>query len=140
MNPLRSVGTRLSVALLLVVAGSLTLVYLVVIPSLQSRLIDSKIAQLRKSVPGLRDLYGQDTDTQFFARDAAATVDARVVVFNYFSTEPSLTLAVQQDSRGLTPSNDVANDAVALRAATSGMPASKAATGTTSLAARTIRY
>src|SRR5207302_189232 len=53
-------------------------------------------------------------------RDAAATVDARVVVFNYFSTEPSLTLAVQQDSRGLTPSNDVANDAVALRAATSG--------------------
>jgi signal transduction histidine kinase len=120
VNPLRSVGTRLSVALLLVVAGSLTLVYLVVIPSLQSRLIDSKIAQLQKSVPGLRDIYSQDTDTQFFARDAAATVDARVVVFNYFSTEPSLTLAVQQDSRGLTPSNDVANDAVALRAATSG--------------------
>src|SRR5205807_3234026 len=46
--------------------------------------------------------------------------DARVVVFRIFSTEPSLTLTVQQDSRGLTPSGDVSNDAVALRAATSG--------------------
>ena len=120
VNPLRSVGARLSLALLLVVAGSLTLVYLVVIPSLQSRLIDSKVKQLRKSVPGLLYIYGQDTDTRLFAGDAAETVNARVVVFTTFSTEPSLTLAVQQDSRGLTPSSDVTNDAVALRTATSG--------------------
>jgi len=120
VNPLRSVGARLSLALLLVVAGSLALVYLVVIPSLQSRLIDSKVRQLTKSVPGLRDIYAQDTETRLFAEDGASFTIARVVVFMIFSTEPSLTLTVQQDSRGLTPSSDVANDAVALRAATSG--------------------
>jgi signal transduction histidine kinase len=120
VNPLRSVGARLSLALLLVVAGSLTLVYLVVIPSLESRLIDSKLTQLRKSVPGLRYIYGQDTDTRLFAGDAFATVNARVVVFTIFSTEPSLTLTVQQDSHGLTPSSDVTDDAVALRTAMSG--------------------
>jgi signal transduction histidine kinase len=120
VNPLRSVGARLSLALLLVVAGSLTLVYLVVIPSLQSRLIDSKVRQLTKSVPGLRDIYAQDAETRLFAEDGASFTNARVVVFTIFSTEPSLTLTVQQDSRGLTPSSDVTNDAVALRAATSG--------------------
>ena len=34
MNPLHSVGARLSLALLLVVVGALTLVYLAVAPSL----------------------------------------------------------------------------------------------------------
>ena len=53
VNPIRSVGARLSLALLLVVAGSLTLVYIVVIPSLESRLIDNKINQLRGNVSGL---------------------------------------------------------------------------------------
>ncbi len=76
-NPLRSVGTRLSLALLLVVAGSLTLVYLVVIPSLQSRLIDGKITQLRKSLPlmlarpnppkNLGGTYYQDLENTLFA-------------------------------------------------------------------------
>jgi two-component system, OmpR family, sensor kinase len=124
VNPLRSVGARLSLSLLLVVAGSLTLVYLVVIPSLQSRLIDSKLSHLRKAVPQLLGIYRDDTQTRLFAKDAAdaitARVNARVIVFTTFSTEPSLTLTVQQDSQGLTPSTDVGNDVVALRAAASG--------------------
>jgi signal transduction histidine kinase len=120
VNPLRSVGARLSLALLLVVAGSLTLVYLVVIPSLQSRLIDGKIAQLRRGVPAMRELYASDSGTSLFVGDAAAATNARVVVFDYFSTEPTLTLSVQQDSQGRSSSSDVANDAIALRAAASG--------------------
>ena len=75
VNPLRSVGARLSLALLLVVAGSLALVYLVVIPSLESRLIDSKVHQLRKSVHstlmGKGGVWSQDTGSTFyFASDA----------------------------------------------------------------------
>jgi signal transduction histidine kinase len=129
-NPLRSVGTRLSLALLLVVAGSLTLVYLVVIPSLQSRLIDGKITQLRKSLPlmlarpdppkSLGGTYYQDLENTLFAEDSAPLVNARVAVFTTLKYNPTTTITVQEDSQGLGPSNDIQNDPVALRSATSG--------------------
>ena len=122
VNPIRSVGARLSLALLLVVAGSLTLVYIVVIPSLESRLIDSKINQLRGDIPGLIQpggIYSQDVGTREFASDASDAVGARVVVYNIFSSSP-LTLSSQQDSTGLKPSTDVENDPVALKTANSG--------------------
>jgi len=123
VNPIRSVGARLSLALLLVVAGSLTLVYIVVIPSLESRLIDSKINQLRDNVGGLiarpAGIYWQDVGTREFATDAADSVGARVVVYNYLNEQP-LTLLTQQDSAGLKPSTDVENDPIALRTANSG--------------------
>ena len=86
VNPLSSVGARLSLALLLVVAGSLALVYLVVIPSLESRLIDSKINNLKRFVPGLlHDVYPDDVGTNVFASDAADVVSARVVVYSVFT-------------------------------------------------------
>ena len=121
VNPIRSVGARLSLALLLVVAGSLTLVYIVVIPSLESRLIDSKISQLKRSVPGLlNNVYAFDApNASLFAADAADAVNARVVVYSIFSSTP-LTLAVQEDSHGRQPSSDVENDPIALRTARSG--------------------
>jgi len=122
VNPIRSVGARLSLALLLVVAGSLTLVYIVVIPSLESRLIDSKINQLRGNVAGLiarpAGLYWQDVGTREFATDASDAVGARVVVYNLFSSQP-LTLSSQQDSAGYPTAPDVASDPIALRMATS---------------------
>ena len=86
VNPLRSVGARLSLALLLVVAGSLALVYLVVIPSLESRLIDSKTTQLRSTVRGLlADVYPGDENTRLFASDASQQISARVFVFAIFN-------------------------------------------------------
>ncbi|MGZ4256713.1 MAG: sensor histidine kinase [Gaiellaceae bacterium] len=51
-----SVGTRLSLALLLVVGISLGIVYLAVIPTLQSRLEHARLAQLSRAA---RDLRGQ---------------------------------------------------------------------------------
>ena len=122
VNPIRSVGARLSLALLLVVAGSLTLVYIVVIPSLESRLIDSKINQLRSNIPTLlqpNGIYAQDIGTREFATDASDAVAARVVVYNIFSTQP-LTLSSQQDSTGYPTAADVENDPIALRTANSG--------------------
>jgi signal transduction histidine kinase len=46
MNPLKSVGGRLSIALLLVVAGALGITYLVVVPRLENRLLDTRYSQL----------------------------------------------------------------------------------------------
>ena len=42
----RSVGARLSLALLLVVAAALGIVYLAVVPSLQTRLENTRLTQL----------------------------------------------------------------------------------------------
>ncbi len=120
VNPLSSVGARLSLALLLVVAGSLALVYLVVIPSLESRLIDNKISQLKSSVPGLlHNVYPLDVGTLEFASDAADVANTRVVVYSIFTQEP-LFLASQQDSFGLKPSTDVDNDPIAVKTTRSG--------------------
>src|SRR5205814_1100143 len=54
MNPFRSVGGRLSIALALVVAAALALVDLIVVPSLERNLIDSKLSELHDSAPGIK--------------------------------------------------------------------------------------
>jgi signal transduction histidine kinase len=115
VNPLSSVGARLSLALLLVVAMALGLVYVVVVPQLQNRLVDQKLAQLRRvandeSVPPLsRGAPGLDD----FAARAAVAANGRVVVYQYTSPPPAL--SVQGDSNPVQ-SNDVANDSLALEA------------------------
>ena len=48
------VGARLSVALLLVLAGTFTVVYVAVVPSLERRLVDNRVEQLRETVLNLR--------------------------------------------------------------------------------------
>ena len=49
MNPLRSVGARLGLALAVVVAAALVLVDLIVVPSLERNLIDAKLTQLSEA-------------------------------------------------------------------------------------------
>ena len=44
MNPLRSVGARLSLALAFLVAGALGAVYLFVVPSLERNLVHAKLS------------------------------------------------------------------------------------------------
>src|SRR5207245_10584740 len=53
VNPLRSVGARLSLALLVVVAGALSLVYAMVVPSLEDRLVQAKLSELKRAAPVL---------------------------------------------------------------------------------------
>ena len=48
------VGARLGVALLLVLAGAFTVVYVAVVPSLERRLVDNRIEQLRETALDLR--------------------------------------------------------------------------------------
>src|SRR5262249_21841632 len=74
VNPLRSVGARLSLALVGVVALALGLVYLIVVPSLRERLIDAKLAQLRAVV----DSISKDvTTTEFDWQDQLQTWSSR---------------------------------------------------------------
>jgi signal transduction histidine kinase len=122
MNPLRSVGARLSLALSVLVLGALGIVYLLVVPSIERRLIDTKLSQLARAAPSQAGQY-RDPGTLVanFLEEAAASTNARVVLLT-----PSLTptsLSVREDSCGgcnSRASNAFQDDRVALRALQSG--------------------
>jgi two-component system, OmpR family, sensor kinase len=121
VNPLRSVGARLSLALAVVVAGALGAVYLFVVPPLERNLVHAKLSQLRRVAPSLRqqlmhDPYGfNDPD---FVQNAASTANARVVLFSILAPTPVPALQAVDDSNQGAPSDDVESDPIALRAAT----------------------
>jgi signal transduction histidine kinase len=121
MNPFRSVGGRLSLALAVVVAAALALVDLIVVPSLERNLIDSKLAQLREAGPGIRrqvlatPTYNRDLVVQ----NAAVSANARVSVF-YELDAQTLLPAADSNAR----STDLAEDPIALRTARTGREAS----------------
>jgi signal transduction histidine kinase len=121
MNPLRSVGGRLSIGLVLVVAAALALVDLIVVPSLERNLIHAKLTQLRDEAPGIRD---QISATPSFNLDpvvgtAAESANARVSVFDELA--PSTLIPFADSS---ARSTDLAKDPIVLEAATSGSAAS----------------
>jgi signal transduction histidine kinase len=126
MSRLRGVGARLSLALLVVVAGALGVVYAVVIPSLEHRLVDSRLSSLERSA---RRLAAELPPDRFlwpdFVERASASTDARALI--YIVVGPPPTLLVVSDSRGVT-SEDVQSDRIGLRAATTHAPASGTAT------------
>jgi signal transduction histidine kinase len=121
MNPLRSVGARLSLALAIVVAGALGTVYLFVVPSLERSLIDAKLAQLERVAPSLRQQLIRDKlgfNDPDFVDNAASTANARVVLFAILAPAPVPALQAVDDSRQGASSADVESDPIALRAAT----------------------
>ena len=113
MNPLTSVGARLSLALAVVVAAALALTDLIVVPSLQRNLVHAKIAELRRAAPSIRaqiSSFSAPDDLQL--QRAARAANARVSVFTELDPE---TLLQVGDSQGLV--SDLGQDPVALRAA-----------------------
>ena len=85
MNPLRSVRGRLSLGLAVVLVGALGLVDLIVVPSLERSLIDSKVSQLRHALPGVVQQIGNPVGDYYLTnrlQTAAAAANARVVVFS----------------------------------------------------------
>jgi signal transduction histidine kinase len=113
---LRGVRLRLALALVLVVAGALAVVYLIVVPSLESELVTAKLDQLEVDAQtvarGSRDEAGNE---QPYAEAAASVVQARVV---FYSVLDDL-LLIQGDSN-LSSSVDVDRDPTAVRAAETG--------------------
>ena len=119
---LRTLSIKLALVVFGVVAGALAIVYLAVIPQLESRLADAKIRELQRGAPSVV-LALRRTDP-FAYQDSvgvyAATLDARVVVFRRLDETTLLPFA---DSSGLL-AEDVQEDPIALEAAASGLPTS----------------
>jgi two-component system OmpR family sensor kinase len=115
VNPLRSVGGRLALGLALVVAGALLLVDLIVVPSLERNLVESKLGQLREVAPGVAKRLSATTDFQLHEQvvTEAENVDARVVYFTALEYNPPK-LSVFEDSNAVT-SADVEDDPLVVR-------------------------
>jgi signal transduction histidine kinase len=115
--PFRSVGARLSLALAVVVAGALAVVWVALIPTLQHRLVAGRLSLLAQSARQIERVE-PGTPDQDFIDDAARTADAnRVVLYGSTTAAGSTVLQVLADSRRTGFSADVQSDPVALRTA-----------------------
>ena len=112
----RSVGTRLSLALLFVVAIALGVVYLAVVPSLENRLVNARVSQLAKAAQRLR-LQAPPAvgDLQGFVVTASLDTDTRVMAYQPVGTTVGGPIAESSQAQN---SQDVTNDPIATRAAT----------------------
>ena len=107
MNPFRSVGARLSVALVVVVAAALAIVYVGLVPALERRLENAKLAQLERSVRVIRSEYSRfDPD---FVTTASDTANARVAVYQLLASSPA-TLQITDYSLAGEPATDLTTD------------------------------
>ena len=114
MNPLRSVGGRLSLGLAVVLVAALGLVDLIVVPSLERSLIDSKLSQLRHAAPGVARQVGSPLSLYLTNRlqAAAVTANARVLILQPLDRNSALVF----DDSNVIGSQDFENDPIALRA------------------------
>ncbi len=110
---------RIVVVLVGIVAGALGTAYMIVVPSLERRLVDARLdqlegraTQLARSLPEDRLLWQERVE------GFAVATNSRVVAFDVLSTSRPA-LRVFADSRTRT-SRDVAEDSIALAALVSG--------------------
>ncbi len=115
----KSVGGRLSLALLLVVAGALGIVYLVVVPSLKARLVDARIREVRAAATAVRRAFDARPKDPDVISNSAARANVRLV---RFQSQPPL-LSVLDDSRQ-GYSSDIAQDPLALEVGATSRPTS----------------
>jgi signal transduction histidine kinase len=114
LSPLRSVGGRLALALLVVVAGVLAIVYVIVVPSYRHSLENTELKGLAASLTRVIPSFPSDSALQQeFASEAQPEVNARVVVFDLLGPLPAPLVPVA-DSNLESDSTDVQNDRVAL--------------------------
>jgi signal transduction histidine kinase len=114
-------GIRIRIALVLVaiVAGALGTAYLIVVPSLENRLVDARLDQLEELAgPFARSLPEDTLLWQDRVETYAVLTNARVVAFDVLSTSKPA-FAVVADSRR-NSSRDVVTDPIALEALVSG--------------------
>jgi signal transduction histidine kinase len=113
----RSVGARLALALLSVVAGVLAIVYLIVVPSYRTSLADNELGSLEVSLRtvAIPNFPPEAYLKQEFASNIAPRVNARVIVFELQNVTPAL-LEPFADSDLEGNSSDVENDPVAFDA------------------------
>ncbi len=125
MRLFRSVGARLSLALVAVVAAALAIVYAGLVPILERNLVDSKIDQLVPLGENLAARVPNDQQRwQIFVENSAPTVNARVMIVNPLlleATEPTvLPLADSQSTAALQIDDPIAVRAAETRLTESG--------------------
>jgi signal transduction histidine kinase len=114
------IRARIALVLVAIVAGALGTAYLIVVPSLERRLVDARLDELENLAVPLSAVLPEDRFAwpETVERFAAAT-NTRVVAFDILSRTPP-GLAVQTAFPPGRWSRDVADDEVALRALTTG--------------------
>jgi signal transduction histidine kinase len=116
---LRTVGVKLSLALIALVAGALAIVYFAVVPSLENRLVDGRMSQLERTADAIIADYLRETlEPDFVMRDFVSAESqvrgVRVTIYTYFNETPVFLTPVGE-SRPTGQSDE--QDPVAVRAA-----------------------
>jgi signal transduction histidine kinase len=120
MNRFRSVGARLSAALLVVVAGALAIVYAALVPRLERNLVDQRIQQLVRSGNSLADrVPGEQRQWQDWVDNNAQTANARIAIVVPIPNVPTPIVRSMADSRR-AGSEDLVGDRLALEAEATG--------------------
>ncbi len=124
------IRARLALGVLVVVGGALLAAYLIVVPSLENRLVDAKVSGLRKSaVPlALTGLPANPFHWDGYVNGASVVTNARVVVLRVLDSAP-ITLTVAADSSGVE-AGGIANDPSALKAVEGALASGRAAVAT----------
>jgi two-component system OmpR family sensor kinase len=119
VSPLRGVGTRLSLALVVVVATALAIVYAGLVPILERNLVDSKIDQLVPLGENLGARVPNDPQRwPIFVTDSAPSVNARVMIVEPLLDSADPVVLTQADSQSTQAPSVV--DPIAVRAAETG--------------------
>jgi two-component system OmpR family sensor kinase len=125
----RSIRTRLTLVFAAIVAGALGLLYLWIVPPLQSRLIDGKLAALASAADRYGGPLGRTVGSDLSqgevvrrVRAAAASSAARVALVRVGRAGSALQTSVIADSNGAERPSDL-QFSPALEAAASGRPA-----------------
>jgi signal transduction histidine kinase len=113
-----TLGVKLAVALFAIVAGALGIVYLMVVPRLEERLVDAKIGQLEQAArPLVRQIRESVREGPVEVADtvefASSNLDARIVVLRRFGDDQLVRVADSDTGDAV----EIARDPVALRAA-----------------------
>ena len=106
----------------MVVCGALLAAYLIVVPSLEKRLVDAKLAELQRNAVTLAAEYStrdfrDPLSLDDFVRGAAFTFDARASVFEAIGPPVGLSSLADSADVGIAA---MGRDAVALSTATGG--------------------
>jgi hypothetical protein len=119
MSRFRTVGLKLTLALVGLVLGALAIVYIAVVPSLENRLVEGRIDQLQQTADTvISDLVTRDEfDWPSVVNRTSEDRAVRVGIYDYLpdvKTPAYLTLSIDSRPEGQT---DIATDPIAQRAA-----------------------
>jgi signal transduction histidine kinase len=112
---------KFGLALFAIVAGALLIVYLAVVPRLESRLVSAKLDDLERASPSVVNQFQKRRPPDYgpVADSISSSLGARIVVLEHLEGR---TMTSQADSSGLT-STDILTDPVALEALDTGRTA-----------------